>query len=192
MNFKINSKSNLYQVVNANRQVKNRQNNVSNNMDFTSMGTIRDAIISEKASEKINSKLYDNNTGEPLYEEKLTWYGIDITDNPHAHKVIVPLPDDVKEKIFENLKKSYEETGRKPKNDVSTIEEFYDFCDKTVSSKKGLDKLKTSWTMSQYRSEVSDIIESKIRKLDPKWDWGQPVKREVLGKIFGAKLDIYI
>lgn len=110
--------------------------------DFMTMGTVRNAVKLQKTKEQAENM--GNGTGEPLYEDKLSWYGIDITNNPDAHKVIVPLNDAVKEKIFQNVKKSFQETARKPKNDVSTIEEFYDFCDTTVSTLIGMDKLKTA------------------------------------------------
>lgn len=46
--------------------------------------------------------------------------------------------------------------------------------------------------MSQYRTAVADKIENKIRELDKNWDWGQPVKMEVLNEIFGNKFDVLV
>ncbi len=160
--------------------------NAKQDYDLMSMGTIRNAIKQQNAKDDMI------NGQQPLYEEKLTWYGIDITDNPDAHKEIVPISDEAKKKIFENVRKDFEQTGRKPKDDVSIMESFYDLKDDYVKNIDGMDKLKSSWTMSQYRRAIHSEIESKVRELDKKWDWGQPVKKEVLNQVFGKKLDISI
>ncbi len=192
MSFRINSGANPYNSLFRNKQGMNRKKKPSSNIDFTSMGRVRDAVYRQKSSEQISSKLGKSSTGEPLYDRKVTWYGIDITDNPHAHKEIVPISDSVKKEIFENVKKDFEATGRQSKDDVSIMESFFDLADDYVKNIEGMDKLKSSWSMSQYRREVHGEIEAKVRELDPKWDWGQPVKTEVLGKIFGSKIDISI
>ncbi len=155
-----------------------------------SMGTIRNAVIQQQARDKIQSR--NENSGTPAYDKKVTWYGVDITDNPDIYKEIVPISDKVKKDIFENVKKDFESTGKRSKDDISLMENFYKMCDKYVSNLDGMDKLKTSWSMSQYRRAVHSEIESKIRELDKKWDWGQPVKSEVLNQIFGNKLDVSI
>ncbi len=192
MSLNIGNGINNYNALFASIQKSGKQKTkASSQMDFASMGTIRNAVIQQKAKEEINSRVEKNNE-KLLYEEKLTWYGIDITNNPDAHKVTVPLSSDVKEKISEIVRKDFEETGRKSKDDVSIMESFYKLCDKTVSNIKGVEKLKTAWSMSQYKDEIHSKIESKIRELDPKWDWGQPVKKEVLSKVFSKSLDVSV
>ncbi len=190
MSLTVGSNFNNYSSLFSNtKNGKSQKKTTSNQLDFMSMGTIRNAVIQQKAKEQIESRSNKTANSEPLYEEKLTWYGIDITNNPDVHKEIVPIADNVKEKIFEIVKKDFEETGRKSKDDVSIMESFYKLCDNTVSNIKGIDKLKTAWSMSNYKDEIHSKIENKIRELDKKWDWGQPVKNEVLNQIFGNKFD---
>ncbi len=184
-----NNYSSLFSTTNNG---KSQKKTTSNQLDFMSMGTIRNAVIQQKAKEQMNSRFEKTNNNDPTYTDKFSWYGIDITDNPNAHKEIVPISDEVKEKIFENVKRDFEQTGRVNKEDVSIMESFYDLKDNYVKNINGMDKLKTSWTMSQYRFELHDKIEEQIRKLDKKWDWGQPVKNEVLNQIFGSKFEISI
>ncbi len=160
---------------------------VTKEYDLSKIGRIRDAILDEKA--KSVSK---ENENIPTYTERLTWYDIDITDTPDIYKELVPISEESKKFVYENIKVDFETTGRRAFNDITNIEKYHDYCKRTAGKEDGLNKLKMHWSIGQYRDEVHREIENKVRDLDPKWDWGQPIKTEVLNEIFGKKLDVSV
>ncbi len=169
MSLSIGGNQNNYNLLFANNKKVNSQKKPANaQFYFMTMGTVRNAVIQQRTKDNMQSKF--DETSEPAYDKKVTWYGIDITENPDIYKEIVPISDKAKKEIYENVKKDFETTGKRSKDDISLMENFYKMCDKYVSNLEGLDKLKTSWSLSQYRSSVHSEVESKIRELDKKWD----------------------
>ncbi len=185
--------NNNYNTLFASMQKGGKQKaKATSQMDFASMGTIRNAVIQQMAKDNMATRLGQTEENIPTYTDKLTICGVDYTDNPDGYKVIVPISDDIKKKIYENVKKDFETTGIRAKDDFRIIEEFYSMKRDYISNKEGEMKAKTMWSVSEYRGELHEKIESKIRELDPKWDWGQPVKKEVLKQVFAKKLDISV
>ncbi len=159
----------------------NKKKAKNSQIDFASMGRIRDAVIQQKQKDSVNIK---SEKDIPTYTDKLTVCGVDYTNNPDGYKVKVPISDEIKSKIYENVKKDFETTGRRAKDDLRIVEDFYSMKRGYIKNMKGEDQAKTQWSLSQYRNEIHAKVENQIRELDPKWDWGQPVKKEVLKQIF--------
>ncbi len=193
ISFRNSFKSPFFSVTNGKKQHKEKVTNSS--VDFTSMGTIKSALIQQKSKERLEGLISNtkNDSDEPTYERRVTKYGVDITDDPHAHKVRVPISDDVKEKIRLNVKESFENTGRDKKASIKVVDDFYkikeDYLKRYEDPK---DKLSPSWSLSEYGSDVHSAVESRVRELDPSWDWGKPVKNEVLSEIFGDNFNFSI
>lgn len=193
MSLTIGSNFNNYSKMFSTTKKTNDQTKATNNqLDFMSMGTIRNAVIQQRTKDNMQSRLNKSEDNIPTYTDKLTICGVDYTDNPDGYKVIVPISDEIKKKIYENVKKDFETTGIRSKDNLDIIEDFYDMKRNYINNFKGEQKAKTAWSVSEYRSEIHNKVESKIRELDKKWDWGQPVKKEVLNQIFGNKLDVSI
>lgn len=184
--------NNYNSFFNNNKKTNGQKKSSNSQFDFMTMGTVRNAVIQQTAKENMASRLDKTESNTPTYDKKVTWYGVDITDNPSAYKKLVPISDEVKKEIYENVKGDFERQGKVSKDDIRNIEKFYKIKEKYLSNVKQEDKPKTSWSMNQYHESVHTEIEAKIRELDPKWDWGQPVKKEVLNQVFGNKLDVSI
>ncbi len=185
----INNVNSMFMAMNKNGKQKTKANS---QYDFTTMGTIRNAVIQEKVKEQMATRFEKSEENIPTYTDKLTICGIDYTDNPDGYKVIIPISDEIKKKIYENVKKDFETTGIRARDDFDIIEEFYSMKRDYIKNIKGEEKAKAMWSVSEYRGEIHTRIEAKIRELDKKWDWGQPVKKEVLNEIFGKKLDVRV
>ncbi len=193
MSLTVGSNFNNYSsLFSTTKNSKSQKKSTNNQLDFMSMGTIRNAVIQQKAKDNMQSRLKKSDENIPTYTDKLTVCGVDYTDNPDGYKVIIPISEDIKKKVNEFVKKDFETTGIRSKDDLSVIEEFYSMKRDYIKNLKGEEKAKASWSVSEYMREVHGKIENKIRELDKKWDWGQPVKKEVLNQIFGNKLDISI
>ncbi len=160
---------------------------VNKQYDISKIGTIREAILAEKTKTEEEGKC-----DIPAYTERLTWYDIDITNTPDIYKVLVPISEESKKFVYESVKIDFETTARRAYDDITNIEKYHDYCKATAGREEGLEKLKMHWSIGQYRDAVHTEVEKKVRELDPKWDWGQPVKTEVLNEIFGKKFDISI
>ncbi len=187
---KSSGRRNSGQFSNAQKSDTQTNRKTKTQYDFTTMGTVRSAVLEEKAKQEMqNSK---GASGEPLPDKIVSWHGIDITNTPDIYKVIVPISDEAKQKCYEVVKKGFETTARKAFNDVSNMEDFHSYCKNAVKDIEGLDKLKTHWSISQYFNKIHEEVEIKVRELDPKWDWGQPVKTEVLNEVFGKKFDVSV
>ncbi len=184
--------NNYNSLLSNNKKVTGQKKPATSQLDFMTMGTVRNAVIQQRAKDNMQSKLGKSEENMPTYTDKLTICGVDYTDNPDGYKVIVPISDDIKKKIYENVKKDFETTGIRSREDFRIVEEFYSMKREYAYKFEGEQKAKVAWSVGEYRGEIHTEIENKIRELDKKWDWGQPVKKEVLNQIFGNRLDVSI
>ncbi len=170
----------------------NFSKNVNSSYDFAKMGRIRETVVREKENEKINERKSAGYEGRPFREHYFFSQGVDVTDNPNAHKVIVPISEEMKREIEKNVQAGYERQGHYPKEDISNVEKMHKLKNEYIANIKKEDRPKTSWSIYQYRHKVSEKYEALIRERDPEWDWGKKVKPEVLKQVFGGGLDISI
>ncbi|MFV0314841.1 MAG: DUF3879 family protein [Anaerotignum sp.] len=159
--------------------------------DFMAMGTVKNAVMQQKAKDYMTD-LFEKADPQSTYTEKFTVCGVDVTDNPDAYKVIVPLSENIKNKLDEIVRENLEQQGHVSKTDMKLTEKRIAYQTEYLNSLKQEDRPAALWSIGAYLSTKTDVFEAKIRQLDPKWDWGRPVKEEVLDQVFGNKLDISI
>ncbi len=61
-----------------------------------------------------------------------------------------------------------------------------------LSKLKKEDRPAALWSIGEYLYSETEKYESKVRELDPKWDWGKPIKKEIINQVFAKKLDVSV
>lgn len=195
--FRLQNASNKYAAKNPEREAKETLYDKTNpqselemdfdlDMDIYSIGTIREAIKQKKAKDQMEDQITEDENKD-LYDEKFTVCGVDYTNNPDGFKIIVPLPDEVKKQLDQFVRENFERQGHVSKYNMTLTDKRLAYEKKYLESLEQKDRPSALWTMAQYQFAKSDEIEAQVREKDPKWEWGQKIKPEILSEIFGDR-----
>ena len=110
----------------------------------------------------------------------------DITGST-AHKRIVPVSDEIKDKLTALSKKAYiEDDGMSDGEEQAKLINNYL---KTIPSKE---RSATAWTLNQHYMSASEGFKDKIRETNPSWNNGQSFDKSVLNNFPPKHIDIKI
>ena len=101
-------------------------------------------------------------------------------------KRIVNVSDEMKQHVYEDVKKEFYKYGGMSGNNTAETDAYYD---KIHSYVKTLD-LKTRraapWTLNQLHLEIAGRVTQAVKAKDPAWTAGEPISHDVLDEIFAG------
>jgi len=100
-------------------------------------------------------------------------------DDMSKHNRIVPVSDEVRNKIIDTVRKEFLENGNGMSRDggsdkLAAINKAYR---KSVSPSE---RLSVSWTLSQIQIEEERRLVAYVKKIDPTWDFGKKFDKNIL------------
>jgi len=108
--------------------------------------------------------------------------GMDVTGRSD-YKKIVPISDEIKQHIYDDIKAAYYERNGMSGSDAD-MDAHYDKIHEYIKVTDKEDRLFVSWTIGQFSISLANKVVSKIKEKDPKWEAGQPVSKDILDEIF--------
>ncbi len=169
---------------------------ISINRNYGSYITSYKNNRSNKKSEKINnlsangtskkSSGYHINTLEDLltghYKNSYGVESMRVTGRSD-YKKIVPISDEIKQHIYDDIKKAYYERNGMSGSDAD-MNAYYDKIHEYIKAANKDDRLSVSWTINQFSLSLADKVAAEIKERDPEWEAGQPVSKDILDEIF--------
>ncbi|WP_152657912.1 DUF3879 family protein [Oceanobacillus sp. CFH 90083] len=145
-------------------------------MNFSSIGNLHQSVKIAQMKELVDSQ------SSPRYPGTYDNDPMNIT-NRTDWKKIVPVPDKVKQDLINAVKETMEQNGgmrhaNEEKDPIHRIKQTY------LNSLPKSERLSASWTLTEiYRNEAQRLVDF-VRVKDPSWDWGKPVKTEILEEVY--------
>ncbi len=137
----------------------------------------------------VNSKksnVYNGHTLEDfLSGHKKNSYGVEGMDvtGRSDYKKIVPISDEIKKHIYEDIKKAYYERNGMSGSDAD-MDAYYDKIHEYIKVTNKEDRPSVAWTTGQFQLSLARKVVSGIKEKDPAWEAGQPVSKNILDEIF--------
>ncbi len=141
-------------------------------MNFASISNIQQTVKFAQMKEQVDSPRYPN-----PYENDPR----NITNKDY--KKIVPVSDKVKQELMNDLKESFEKrggmSGVNPKSPM--------IINKYLETLPATERSSAAYTLGQFKINTADRIATFIKEKDSTWDWGKPVKPEILAEAFKSQ-----
>jgi len=123
-------------------------------------------------------------TPEDFYQEDLrsgkVLDGMFVKEGDTSWHKIVPVSDDVRNKIIETVRNEFLESGngiiKADKSKMPSVNKAY------LKSLPANERLSAVWTLSQIQTEEERRIAAYVRKMDPTWDYGKKFDPNILIK----------
>lgn len=107
--------------------------------------------------------------------------GLVVTEeNENSRKRIISIPESSKDEMFEQMKKEFLRENGVLNGDTTKRTTVYDNMYRKVNKN---DRLAAGYTMQQYERVYRQAFLDAVRKADPNWEIGKPVKSGVLNSI---------
>lgn len=108
--------------------------------------------------------------------------GIPVSER---HKII-SVSEDARQKMFDEVKRHFiEENGNKNGRTTKRSEVFQAY-QRSVPKE---DRLKGTWTLSQYERQYRQAMIQAVKKADPTWDFGKSFDPKVLDSVTREMVD---
>ena len=99
---------------------------------------------------------------------------------------IIDISEDARQKMFDETKRHFlEENGKMNGRTTRRSQVFQDY-QRSVPKQ---DRLKGTWTLSQYERQYRQALINACKEADPSWDFGKPVSKSVLDKVTREQVD---
>lgn len=129
---------------------------------------------------------YHRNTLEDLltghYKNSYGVEGMCVTGRSD-YKKIVPISDEIKQHIYNDIKAAYYERNGMSGSDAD-MDAFWNKIHEYIKITDKEDRLSVTWTINQFGLSLSNKVVAGIKERDPKWEAGQPVSKDILDEIF--------
>jgi len=99
------------------------------------------------------------------------------------YKKIVPISEEMKQHIYDDIKASYYERNGMSGSDAD-MDAFYDKIHEYIKITDKEDRLSVTWTINQFGLSLANKVVSGIKEKDPKWEAGHSVSKDILDEIF--------
>lgn len=107
--------------------------------------------------------------------------GLLVTDeNESTRRRIIDIPESSREEMFELTKREFLQENGVANGDTTKRSDVYT---NLYWKMKKDDRLAAGWTMGQYERAYRQAFFDAVRKADPNWKIGQPIKAGVLDNI---------
>ena len=99
------------------------------------------------------------------------------------YKKIVSISDEIKQHIYEDIKKAYYERNGMSGSEAD-MDAYYDKIHEYIKITDKEDRLSVTWTINQFCLSLSNKVVAGIKERNPGWEAGQPVSKDILDEIF--------
>ncbi len=130
---------------------------------------------------------YKNDLEEFLAGHRKNSYGVegmDVTGRNGDYKKIIPVSDEMKEHVLNDVKNSYYKYNGMSGDNEAEWDAYYRKNNEYYKTLKREDRLSACWTLGQLHQEISHRVTSAIKSQIPGWQAGNPIPHEMLDKIF--------
>lgn len=131
---------------------------------------------------------YCSNTIEDLLSGHFkNSYGVEgmcITGRNGDWKKIIPVSDEMKKHVLNDVKNSYYKYYGMSGDNEDEWDAYFRKNNEYYKTLKKEDRLSACWTLGQLHGEISQRVASAIKSQIPGWQAGNPVPHEMLDKIF--------
>lgn len=112
--------------------------------------------------------------------------GMDITGRSDW-KRIVPVSDEMKKHVLEDVKKDFYKYGGMSGGSKSEDDAYYDKIHSYIKSANRQDRSAIGWTLSQLHLDIANEVNRAVKEKVPGWTPGQKIPSEVLDEIFASE-----
>ncbi len=99
-------------------------------------------------------------------------------------KKIVPVSDEMKQHVLEDVKKGYYKYNGMSGDNEAEWDAYYRKNNEYLKTLKKEDRLSANWTLNQLHLEIGRAVSSAIKEKMPDWKHGDPVSHKLLDEIF--------
>lgn len=147
-------------------------------LDFASMGNVRQATKLSGMADSL-SKQFDSKTiAENLERSRRADTATVVTDT--SWQKTVPISEDAKKELMELVKADFTQRGGMSGDNSKYTAIVGKYLNTLPKAERPAALYTLSETFTGEAGRVRDIIKGK----DPSWDFGKPVKKEILDEIF--------
>ena len=97
---------------------------------------------------------------------------------------IINVSDEMKQHVFEDVKKEFYKYGGMSGDSTSETDAYYDKIHSYVKTLKASDRSPATWTLSQLHLDLTHAVTAAVKEKVPGWTNGKPIPSDVLDEIF--------
>ena len=130
---------------------------------------------------------YKNDLEEFLAGHRKNSYGVegmDITGRNGDWKKIIPVADEMKQHVLEDVKREYYKYNGMSGDNEAEWDAYYRKNNEYLKTLKKEDRLSANWTLNQLHLEIGRVVSEAIKEKIPNWSHGDPVSHKLLDEIF--------
>ena len=130
---------------------------------------------------------YKNDLEEFLAGHRKNSYGVegmDITGRNGDWKKIIPVSNEMKQHVLEDVKREYYKYNGMSGDNEAEWDAYYRKNNEYLKTLKKEDRLSANWTLNQLHLEIGRTVSSAIKEKIPNWTYGDPVSHKLLDEIF--------
>ena len=113
-------------------------------------------------------------------------YGVEgmlLTGDP-SQKRIIDVSDEMKNLVFENVKKAYYQYNGMSGDNQAEEEAYHGARNEYYKTLDRDDRVAAAWTLSKFEQKLSREVSGAIKEKLPGWSAGQEVPKDILDEIF--------
>lgn len=99
-------------------------------------------------------------------------------------KKIINVSDEMKQHVYEGVKKEFYKYGGMSGDSVSEHNAYYNKIHSYVKTLNAKDRSSATWTVSQLHLELAHRVNQSVKERIPSWTSGQPIPHDILDEIF--------
>lgn len=130
---------------------------------------------------------YKNDLEEFLAGHRKNSYGVegmDVTGRNGDYKKIVPVSDEMKQHVLNDVKLGYYKYNGMSGDNEAEWDAYYRKNNEYLKTLKKEDRLSANWTLNQLHLEIGRAVSDAIKEKIPNWTHGDPVSHKLLDEIF--------
>ena len=108
------------------------------------------------------------------------YHGRDGTVDRSTWQQLINVPDDARQKMFDNVKREFIQENGISNGDTTKRSKI--FREYQLSVKKE-DRAKGTWTLQQYEGKYRSAMYAAVKAANPKWEPGQPFDPGILDSV---------
>lgn len=99
---------------------------------------------------------------------------------------IVHVSDEMKQHVYEDVKKSFYKFGGMSGDDTAGTDAYYDKIHAYVKTLDPNTRRAAPWTLSQLHLNIAGRVTQAVQEKDPAWTAGRPISHEILDEVFAG------
>lgn len=152
-------------------------------VNFASISNLQQTLKTLQMKEQVSAS-----QGDPNFRGTYANDPQNITNrNPAEWQKIVPVPGKIKQDIINAVRKQFEEAGGMGDHNSPLVKVKLNY----LNSIPKKERTSASWTLDEIQNEEAKRLRDFIKAKDPSWNWGKPVKSEILAEAYKSpQIDI--